>query len=227
MHRAKGGPRREKVPTSEFVESSSEDVDVCARATSSARVVARMAAATTFVGSVMMMLLSATPATVEPQAANAAVAGLNQLPPPPPSPLAQPPPPPPPTPSPQALPSPPRQLPPPPQPSLPTPSPPLPPPLPPWRSFLSTPKEYLEGGKKARTPSWPGLEGRYTNQYDAANPLGIQPHASGRRADNYFLLLGDWGRAESAGSGGSPWSKWPLAEAMSGHHGLVRLHQKA
>jgi len=198
----KGRPQRlEKVPTTEDAEPDAGiPYGIRSRATSFVRV----AAATIFVASVMMTLLSATPAAVEPQVANAAVAAA--LPP-----LVQPPPPPPPPPAPSPVstpspsPPPPSPLPPPtppPQPSLSPPQSPAPPPLPPWHSFLSTPKEYLEGGKRARTPSWSGLEGKYVNQYDAANPLDIQPHESGRRADNYFLLLGDWGRAEGAGSGG-------------------------
>ncbi|CAE7879986.1 PAP3, partial [Symbiodinium microadriaticum] len=42
--------------------------------------------------------------------------------------------------------------------------------------------------------AWPGP---YINNYDGQNPLGIQPN--GQRSQNYFLMIGDWGRAGSPG----------------------------
>jgi len=41
------------------------------------------------------------------------------------------------------------------------------------------------------------LGGPYVNNYDGQNPLGIQPN--GQRSQNYFLIIGDWGRADSPG----------------------------
>ncbi|CAE7945115.1 PAP3, partial [Symbiodinium sp. KB8] len=41
------------------------------------------------------------------------------------------------------------------------------------------------------------LGGPYINNYDGQNPLGIQPN--GQRSQNYFLMIGDWGRAGSPG----------------------------
>lgn len=38
----------------------------------------------------------------------------------------------------------------------------------------------------------------YVNYYNGSNPLNIQ--ASQRRSDNYFLMIGDWGRAGGPGS---------------------------
>lgn len=55
-----------------------------------------------------------------------------------------------------------------------------------------------ESTAAGRRPSFVPAITKYENYYDAANPLRIKPWA--QRSQNYFIIIGDWGKAGGPGS---------------------------
>eukprot|EP00440_Ansanella_granifera_P071729 gb/GFBE01077842.1/.p1 GENE.gb/GFBE01077842.1/~~gb/GFBE01077842.1/.p1 ORF type:complete len:402 (+),score=54.84 gb/GFBE01077842.1/:1-1206(+) len=52
-------------------------------------------------------------------------------------------------------------------------------------------------GSSAAPEPLPAPPSKYVNHYNGTNPLGIR--ASNRRSENYFLIIGDWGRDSGPG----------------------------
>jgi len=57
-------------------------------------------------------------------------------------------------------------------------------------------KVLINGHYKCIKPG-PTPPSSYTNHFDPNNPLNVQ--VKGSRSDNYFIILGDWGKADYPG----------------------------